>query len=169
MILDLRGNPGGLLNQSVAVADMFISHGQIISTRGRHPDSFQYFDAESDDATGGLPLVVLVDGQSASGAEVVAAALQDSGRAVVVGASSYGKGSVQTVTRLPNAGELFLPWSRIYSPAGYTPPHQRVMPTLCTRTSPGGDAAQLRARFRPGGSTEPRLGEAFGPPYRNRQ
>src|SRR3546814_14306968 len=95
MILDLRGNPGGLLNQSVAVADLFISHGQIISTRGRHPDSFQYFDAESDDATGGLPLVVLVDAQSASGAAVGAAALQDLGQAAVVGASPCGKGGFQ--------------------------------------------------------------------------
>jgi carboxyl-terminal processing protease len=132
IILDLRGNPGGLLGQSVAVADLFMPRGEIISTRGRHPDSMQQYYARREDRTDGLPLVVLVDGRSASGAEVVAAALQDAGRAVVVGASSFGKGSVQTVTRLPNGGELFLTWSRIFSPAGITIHRQGVTPTLCT-------------------------------------
>lgn len=154
IILDLRGNPGGLLSQSVAVADLFIPRGQIISTRGRHPDSVQYFDADRDDLSGGLPLVVLVDGNSASAAEVVAAALQDSGRAVVVGASSYGKGSVQTVTRLPNDGELFLTWSRIYAPAGYTLHQQGVMPTICTSAGID-DAKLLLSRFRSGELTVP--------------
>src|SRR5690606_37426098 len=73
IILDLRGNPGGLLDQSVAVADLFITHGTIISTRGRHPESSQYFSAHADDITGGLPMIVLVDGRSASGSEIVAA------------------------------------------------------------------------------------------------
>ena len=132
LILDLRGNPGGLLGQSVAVADLFMPRGEIISTRGRHPDSMQQYYARREDRTDGLPMVVLVDGRSASGAEVVAAALQDAGRAVVVGASSFGKGSVQTVTRLPNGGELFLTWSRIFSPAGITIHRQGVTPTLCT-------------------------------------
>lgn len=132
IILDLRGNPGGLLGQSVAVADLFMPRGEIISTRGRHPDSMQQYYARREDRTDGLPLVVLVDGRSASGAEVVAAALQDAGRAVVIGASSFGKGSVQTVTRLPNGGELFLTWSRIFSPAGITIHRQGVTPTLCT-------------------------------------
>jgi len=132
IVLDLRGNPGGLLDQAVAVADQFIRQGRIISTRGRHPDSMQKFDATPDDIADGLPMVVLVDGRSASAAEIVAAALQDSGRAVVVGASSFGKGSVQTVTRLPNDGELFLTWSRIYTPAGYTLHRQGVQPSICT-------------------------------------
>ena len=138
IILDLRGNPGGLLDQAVAVADLFIPAGPIISTDGRHPDSRQRFEAEADDIAYGTPMVVLVDGRSASSAEVVAAALQDSGRAVVVGASSYGKGSVQTVIRLPNDGELFLTWSRIYGPAGYTLHRQGVHPTVCT-SRPGID------------------------------
>lgn len=132
IVLDLRGNPGGLLDQAVEVADLFIERGEIIHTRGRHPDSRQRFLADDGDTAGGLPLVVLVDGRSASGSEVVAAALQDSGRAVLVGASSYGKGSVQTVTRLPNDGELFLTWSRIFAPSGYTLHLQGVTPALCT-------------------------------------
>ncbi|WP_245613117.1 S41 family peptidase [Skermanella stibiiresistens] len=131
-VLDLRGNPGGLLDQAVAVADLFIPQGRIITTAGRHPDSIQQFDATLDDQTDGLPLVVLMDGRSASASEIVAAALQDTGRAVVVGASSFGKGSVQTVTRLPNDGELFLTWSRIYAPSGYTLHRQGVTPTICT-------------------------------------
>ena len=131
-VLDLRGNPGGLLDQAVAVADLFIRRGRVVSTAGRHPDSWQHFDAVGEDILHDRPLVVLIDGRSASAAEIVAAALQDSGRAVVVGASSFGKGSVQTVTRLPNDGELFLTWSRIYAPSGYTLHRQGVQPTICT-------------------------------------
>ncbi len=131
-ILDLRGNPGGLLDQAVAVSDLFIRHGRIVSTAGRHPESWQRFDATGDDVLHERPLVVLVDGHSASASEIVAAALQDSGRAVVVGAVSFGKGSVQTVTRLPNDGELFLTWARMYAPSGYTLHRQGVQPTICT-------------------------------------
>jgi len=131
-ILDLRGNPGGLLDQAVAVADLFIRRGRIISTAGRHPESWQRFDASGDDVLHERPLVVLVDSHSASASEIVAAALQDSGRAVLVGAVSYGKGSVQTVTRLPNDGELFLTWARMYAPSGYTLHRQGVQPTICT-------------------------------------
>jgi len=132
VVLDLRGNPGGLLDQAVTVADLFLREGRIISTAGRHPDSWQRFYAADDDILDGLPLVLLIDGRSASAAEVVSAALQDNRRAVVVGASSFGKGSVQTVTRLPNDGELFLTWSRIYAPSGYTFHRQGVHPTICT-------------------------------------
>ena len=149
VILDLRGNPGGLLRQAIDVADMFIPDGRIVATRGRHPDSLQHFDARQDDLARGLPMVVLVDGRSASGAEVVAAALQDSGRAVLVGASSYGKGSVQRVVRLANDGELYLTWSRIYAPSGYTLHRQGVMPTVCT-SGPFTDPDQLIALFRNG-------------------
>lgn len=148
-VLDLRGNPGGLLDQAVAVADLFIRRGRIIATEGRHPDARQRFDAASDDVADGLPIVVLVDGRTASSAEVVAAALQDSGRAVVVGTSSYGKGSVQTVTRLPNDAELFLTWSRIYTPAGYTLHKQGVHPTICTSVN-APDAVTVLADLRAG-------------------
>jgi carboxyl-terminal processing protease len=149
IVLDLRGNPGGLLGQAVTVADMFVEDGELIHTRGRHPDSIQRFDARRGDVTGGLPLVVLIDGRSASGAEIVAAALQDRGRAVLVGASTFGKGSVQTVTRLPNDGELYLTWSRIYAPSGYTFHRQGVMPTVCTSAGDA-EAGALLARFRSG-------------------
>ena len=131
-VLDLRGNPGGLLDQAVGVANLFIRRGRIVSTAGRHPDSWQRFDAAGEDLLHEKPLIVLVDGRSASASEIVAAALQDSGRAVLVGASSFGKGSVQTVTRLPNDGELFLTWSRLYAPSGYTLHRQGVQPTVCT-------------------------------------
>ncbi len=134
VILDLRGNPGGLLGQSVSVADLFIGSGDIIATRGRNPASIEVYRAKSDDVAKGLPLAVLIDGRSASASEVVAAALQDAGRGVLVGASSYGKGSVQTVTRLPNNGELFLTWSELYTPSGITLHRQGVLPTVCTST-----------------------------------
>ncbi len=149
IILDLRGNPGGLLDQSVALADMFMDHGQIVSTRGRNPDSDQSFSAGDDDIARRLPLAVLVDGHSASAAEVTAAALQDSGRAILVGSTSFGKGSVQTVTRLPNDGELFLTWSRIYAPSGYTWHRQGILPTVCTSGN-GADPKALIQAFRAG-------------------
>lgn len=134
-ILDLRGNPGGLLDQSVAVSDMFVTSGRIVSTHGRHPDSHQYFDAEPDDAAHNLPVVVLVNGNSASASEIVAAALQDSGRAAVVGTGSFGKGTVQTVLRLPNDGELTLTWARFHAPSGYALQDRGVMPDVCTAPS----------------------------------
>lgn len=133
-IVDLRGNPGGLLDQSVEVSDLFIDKGRIVSTRGRHPDSQQYFEATAGDVAEGLPVVVLVNGDSASAAEIVAAALQDSGRAVVVGSNSYGKGTVQTVLRMPNDGELTLTWARFHAPSGYTLNHMGVIPSVCTTT-----------------------------------
>jgi carboxyl-terminal processing protease len=141
-ILDLRGNPGGLLDQSVAVSDLLIDDGRIVSTHGRHPDSHQYFEATAGDVADGLPLVVLVNGDSASAAEIVAAALQDSGRAVVVGSNSYGKGTVQTVLRMPNDGELTLTWARFHAPSGYTLNHLGVIPSVCT-TGNGSNAELL--------------------------
>lgn len=132
VILDLRGNPGGLLDQAVSVADMFIPTGEIISTRGRHPHSMQRYDARSDDIAQGLPMVVLINGASASASEIVAAALQDTGRALVIGTRSFGKGSVQTVIRLPNEGEMTLTWARLFAPSGYALSTYGVLPTVCT-------------------------------------
>lgn len=131
-VLDLRGNPGGLLDQSVAVSDLFVTGGRIVSTHGRHPDSHQFFNAEDDDLARGLPIVVLVNGGSASASEIVAAALQDANRAIVVGSNSYGKGTVQTVLRLPNEGELTLTWARFHAPSGYTLQSRGVLPNVCT-------------------------------------
>lgn len=132
LILDLRGNPGGLLKQSVKVADLLLTQGRIISTRGRHADSLHRYEAGGRDLAFGLPVVVLVDGKSASAAEIVAAALQDRNRAVIVGTASFGKGSVQTVLRLPNDGEITLTWSRLVAPSGYMFHGLGVRPSICT-------------------------------------
>jgi len=136
LVLDLRGNPGGLLSQSVEVADLFLNSGLIIATRGRHPDSFHDYLAKGHDVINGKPLAVLLDGDSASAAEIVASALQDLGRAVVIGSSSYGKGTVQTVIRLPNNGEMTLTWSRLVSPSGYALHGLGVMPAVCATNAP---------------------------------
>ena len=132
IILDLRGNPGGLLDQAVSLTDVFISKGPIVSTVGRHPASHQFFEASGDSMAPQIPTVVLINGGSASSSEIVAAALQDVGRAVVVGSSSYGKGTVQTVLRLPNDGELTLTWAQLVAPSGYFLHQHGVVPTLCT-------------------------------------
>lgn len=132
IIVDMRGNPGGLLKQSIKVADLFLAQGRISETRGRHTDSLQQYDAGGRDMAFGKPVVVLLDGKSASAAEVTAAALQDRGRAVVVGTSSFGKGTVQTVVRLPNEGEMTLTWSRLIAPSGYVLHGLGVYPTICT-------------------------------------
>ena len=136
-VLDMRGNPGGLLKQSIKVADLFLAQGRISNTRGRHPDSFQSYDAGGRDMAYGRPVVVLVDGNSASAAEVAAAALQDRGRAVVIGTSSFGKGTVQTVVRLPNEGEITLTWSRLIAPSGFILHGLGVFPTICTSGTDG--------------------------------
>tara|TARA_B100000676_G_scaffold312688_1_gene388232 strand:- start:3063 stop:4625 length:1563 start_codon:yes stop_codon:yes gene_type:complete len=132
VILDLRGNPGGLLDQAVAVADFFLNDGRIISTRGRHRRANQIFDASWGERVHNLPIVVLINGRSASASEIVAAALRDRGRAVVVGASSYGKGSVQTIIRLPNRGELTLTWAHMIAPSGFNLQSHGVIPAICT-------------------------------------
>jgi carboxyl-terminal processing protease len=142
IVLDLRSNPGGVLDEAVRLADVFLSQGPIVSVVGRHPASRQYFAASGRGTAPSVPMVVLINGGSASAAEIVAAALQDAGRAVVVGSSSYGKGSVQTVLRLPNNGELILTWARLMSPSGYPLHRHGVIPTVCTADLPD-DAAYL--------------------------
>jgi carboxyl-terminal processing protease len=132
IVLDLRSNPGGLLDQAVSLSDVFIASGPIVSTVGRHPASRQYFEASGDSVAPQIPVVVLINGGSASSSEIVAAALQDTGRAVVVGSASYGKGTVQTVLRLPNDGELTLTWAQLVAPSGYFLHEHGVVPTLCT-------------------------------------
>ena len=134
VVLDLRGNPGGLLKQSVKVADLFLSQGTIISTKGRHIDSLHKYAAGGSDLTDGQPLMVLIDGNSASAAEIVAAALQDRERAILVGTPSYGKGTIQSVLRLPNDGEITLTWSRFIAPSGYALQGLGVRPSLCIRS-----------------------------------
>lgn len=136
-VLDLRGNPGGLLKQAINIADVFLTQGNILRTRGRHPDSHQHYEAGGRDLARGLPLVILVDGKSASASEILAAALQDRGRAVVIGTTSFGKGTVQTVIRLPNDGEITLTWSRLIAPSGYVLHGLGVHPSICTSGSDG--------------------------------
>ena len=132
IVLDLRGNPGGLLSEAVRMADLFIAEGRIVTTQGRHPASMHDYEAREDDVAGGLPIVVVVNGRSASASEIVAAALQDHERAVVIGSVSYGKGTVQTVIPLPNDGELTVTWSRFVTPSGYALNGLGVRPSICT-------------------------------------
>ncbi|MBX9945614.1 MAG: PDZ domain-containing protein [Reyranella sp.] len=143
LIIDMRSNRGGLLDQAQAVAEVFVGEGTIFSTQGRHPDSRRTYRSNNPRKVADLPVVVLMNGGSASAAEIVAAALQDRGRAVVVGATSYGKGTVQTVVRLPNEGELILTWSRLQAPSGYTWNELGVLPSICTAKV--GDVGQLGA------------------------
>jgi carboxyl-terminal processing protease len=138
IVLDLRGNPGGLLDQAVSLADLFLRDGPILSTVGRHPASKQYFAATGHAVAPQTPMSVLINGGSASASEIVASALQDAGRAVVIGSSSYGKGTVQTVLRLPNNGELILTWGRLVARSGYLLQYHGVVPTLCTANLPDG-------------------------------
>ena len=151
IVLDLRSNPGGVLDEAVRLADVFLRQGPIVSVVGRHPASRQYFVASGRGTAAGLPMVVLINGGSASAAEIVAAALQDTGRAVVIGSSSYGKGSVQTVLRLSNNGELILTWARLVAPSGYPLHRHGVIPTICTADLPD-NAGYLRDRVAARGS-----------------
>jgi carboxyl-terminal processing protease len=119
VVLDLRNNPGGLLDQAVAVSNDFIPEGEIVSTRGRHPEDAQRYDAKpANDISKGVPMVVLINGGSASASEIVAGALQDHHRAVLLGTRSFGKGSVQTIIQLPGHGAIRLTTARYYTPSG---------------------------------------------------
>jgi len=117
-ILDLRNNPGGLLTEAIAVSDAFLESGEIVSTRGRNPEDGDRYNATAGDLTGGKPVVVLINGGSASASEIVAGALQDHRRAIVVGTKSFGKGSVQTVMPLRGEGAMRLTTARYYTPSG---------------------------------------------------
>ncbi len=117
-VLDLRNNPGGLLEQSISLSDAFLEQGEIVSTRTRRADEMQRYNARAGDLTDGKPVIVLVNGGSASASEIVAGALQDHRRATIVGTRSFGKGSVQTVIPLGNDGALRLTTARYYTPSG---------------------------------------------------
>ena len=118
LILDLRNNPGGLLDQAVAISGEFVDRGEIVSTRGRYAEQTQWLGVKGSDILRGAPLVVLINGGSASASEIVAGALQDRHRAVLVGTRSFGKGSVQTVIPLPGSGGIRLTTARYYTPSG---------------------------------------------------
>jgi len=118
VVLDLRNNPGGLLDQAVSVSDDFLERGEIVSTRSRQPEDTQRYNAKPGDVTDGLPLVVLINGGSASASEIVAGALQDHNRAIILGTKSFGKGSVQTIIPLSGQGAMRLTTARYYTPSG---------------------------------------------------
>jgi carboxyl-terminal processing protease len=117
-VLDLRDNPGGLVKQAISVCDSFMDQGEIVSTRGRDPESGRHYFATPGDLAHGKPIVLIVNGRSASASEIVAGALQDQHRAVVLGSQTFGKGSVQTITPLSNRGATRMTTARYYTPAG---------------------------------------------------
>ncbi len=174
IVLDLRNNPGGLLDQSLAVADSFLEGGRIVSVRGRDPKTEQVFRAEPGDLVKGLPVVVLINSGSASASEIVASALQDGQRATLMGGRSFGKGSVQTIMPLPVEGALKLTTALYFTPDDHAIQARGVIPDIAIAAAetpkrqreadlPGAFAASEKA-------VEPRLGrieesqcEAAGP------
>jgi carboxyl-terminal processing protease len=132
LVLDLRGNRGGILTQAVAVADIFLDGGEIVGTAGRHPEANRRYAATDRDLAQGRPIVVMVDGRTASAAEILAAALAERGRAAVLGSGTQGKGLVQILLPLPNGGELQLSWSRIVMPSGWPLQGAGLLPGFCT-------------------------------------
>jgi carboxyl-terminal processing protease len=130
VIIDLRNNPGGLLDQAIAVSDAFLNQGEIVSTRGRHADETQRYNAHSGDIANGKPVIVLVNGGSASASEIVAGALQDQRRATILGTRSFGKGSVQTIIPLGSDGALRLTTARYYTPSGRSIQAQGIEPDI---------------------------------------
>ena len=149
VVLDLRGNPGGLLREAVRVADAFLDKGEIVSIRGSTPARQRTWQADGDEVLAGLPMVVLIDGRSASASELVADALQHNGRATVMGQRSVGKGSVQTTFSLgEHKGALKLTTSLYYGPSGQTVHRIGVAPDIELLPSPPGLAAARAARAR---------------------
>jgi carboxyl-terminal processing protease len=144
IVLDLRDNPGGLLDQSVDVVSLFVKNGDVLHTVGRNPGAMQHFTATGNRVIETEPMAVLVNGGSASASEIVASALQDSGRAVVIGTSSYGKGTVQTVVRTSNDGELTVTWAQIITAGGYQLNTHGVVPTVCTSQQADNQANAVR-------------------------
>ncbi len=130
-VVDLRNNPGGLLDQAISVSDTFLQKGEIVSTRGRNAEETQRFNARAGDLTGGKPVIVLVNGGSASASEIVAGALQDHKRATVIGTRSFGKGSVQTIIPLGSGnGALRLTTARYFTPSGRSIQAKGITPDI---------------------------------------
>lgn len=130
LVLDMRNNPGGVLDAAVAVSDVFLDSGVIVSTRGRNADSDQIFHATDDHMLGNIPMVVLVNSGSASASEIVAGALQDHHRAIIMGARTFGKGSVQTVIPTSNGGALKLTTARYYTPSNRSIQARGIAPDI---------------------------------------
>ncbi|CAP53986.1 S41 family peptidase [Gluconacetobacter diazotrophicus] len=132
LVLDLRGNRGGVLQQAVTASALVLDQGVAAITHGRDPEANHVWAVQGGDMTGGVPIVVLVDGRTASAAEILAASLADHRRAVVVGSATLGKGLVQTIGQMPDGGELFVTWSRVLAPLGWPLQGLGVMPQVCT-------------------------------------
>jgi carboxyl-terminal processing protease len=163
-VVDLRNNPGGLLDQAIAVSDAFLERGEIVSTRGRNAEETQRFNARSGDFTKGKPVIVLINGGSASASEIVAGALQDHKRATIIGTRSFGKGSVQTIIPLGSGnGALRLTTARYFTPAGRSIQAKGISPDIevlqdvpeemKARTDSRGEAA-LRGHLKAEGAEE---------------
>ena len=133
VILDLRNNPGGLLTQAVAVSDAFLNRGEIVSTRGRKKRGQQKFNAISGDISDGLPVVILINGGSASASEIVAGALQDHKRAIIMGTTSFGKGSVQTIIPIQRDSAMRLTTARYYTPSGNSIQAKGIVPDIIVK------------------------------------
>lgn len=129
-VIDLRNNPGGLLTEAISVSDAFLDKGEIVSTRGRHEEDTRRDNALDGDMADGLPLVVLINGGSASASEIVAGALQDHRRAVVMGTPSFGKGSVQTIIPLPDNNAMRMTTARYYTPSGRSIQAKGIVPDI---------------------------------------
>ncbi|HEY1961014.1 MAG TPA: S41 family peptidase [Rhizomicrobium sp.] len=142
-VLDLRNDPGGLLDQAIDVSDDLLTSGEIVSTRGRHPDDTQRYNARGGDITDGKPVVVLINGGTASAAEIVAGALQDHSRAKLVGMTSFGKGSVQTIIPLgEGGGALRLTTARYYTPSGHSIQATGIIPDIAVSQGDDDDAGK---------------------------
>jgi len=133
VVLDLRNNPGGLLTQAIRVSDAFLEKGEIVSTRGRNPEDGDRYNATPGDLIEGKPIVVLINGGSASASEIVAGALKDHRRAIIVGTNSFGKGSVQTIMPLRGDGAMRLTTARYYTPSGRSIQNLGVSPDIIVK------------------------------------
>ncbi|PLW76412.1 S41 family peptidase [Cohaesibacter celericrescens] len=153
-ILDLRSNPGGQLDQSIAISDTFLDQGEIVSTRGRNKEEVKRFYARAGDLTKGLPLIVLINGGSASASEIVAGALYDHKRATLIGSKSFGKGSVQTIIPLENNGAIRLTTARYYTPSGTSIQAKGIVPDIFVKQEL---PDELKDRFPQTSTTEAKL------------
>jgi carboxyl-terminal processing protease len=133
VILDLRNNPGGVLDAAVKVSDAFLDKGPIVSIRGRDGNGGREFNAGSGDALDGKPLIVMINSGSASASEIVAGAIQDQRRGIVVGSRSFGKGSVQTILPLSNQGAIKITTARYYTPSGRSIQAEGIEPDIVIR------------------------------------
>ena len=174
LVLDLRNNPGGLLDQAVQISDDFLDQGEIVSTRARRQEDAQRWNARGGDIAQGLPMVVLINAGSASASEIVAGALQDHRRAIVMGVKSFGKGSVQTVMPIPGNGAIRLTTARYYTPSGRSIQATGIEPdieVLAAREDPQASTAarrereaDLRRALRNEGAGQQRQPQAAAPP-----